>query len=143
MGADIHGWVEVGDDETWYAVINAGQLLDRNYDTFGMLFGVRNRAGFTPVAPDRGLPTDISDEVREHGNPPEGADDDAWICYHSPTWISWAEVRAIQWEESALDKPLTRRVALDDSFQMVFEMMESLAKRSGDSNVRLVVWFDN
>lgn len=127
----------------WYAVIDAGELLDRNYDAFGMLFGVRNRAGFAPVADHRGLPADVSDSVREHGTPPEDADDEMWICYHSPTWVSWAEIKAINWEESALDRPLTRRDALDDSFQMVFELMETLAKRVGDNNVRLVVWFDN
>lgn len=151
MGADIHGWVEVRYEyldefdglNIWYAIIKAGQLLDRDYDAFGMLFGVRNRAGFVPVANHRGLPADASDEVREHGTPPEDAGEDDWICYHSPTWITYAEIKAINWDESALDKPLTRRVALEDSFQMVFEMMEALAKRVGDNNVRLVIRFDN
>jgi hypothetical protein len=39
---------------------------------------------------------------------------------------------------------VTRRTALGDAgFDLVFEMMEALAKRYGDQYVRLVVWFDD
>ena len=72
MGVDICGSVEFRDavlDEfrgwkVWYAVINAGIILDRSCAMFGSLFGVRNPTDFAPVAANRGLPDDVSEEVK-------------------------------------------------------------------------------
>jgi hypothetical protein len=37
---------------------------------------------------------------------------------------------------------LRRSDALDDEWRLVFDLMETLARRYGDTDVRLVVWFD-
>lgn len=50
-------------------------LQDRNYDVFSILANVRNgygfagvvtSSGFEPIAPGRGLPDDLSQEIRDH-----------------------------------------------------------------------------
>jgi hypothetical protein len=65
-----------------------------DYDMFGCLFGVMNYANFKPIAPERGLPADSSEQIRQEleqfGN-----------TAFSTTWISWREVQAINWEEAA------------------------------------------
>ena len=159
MGCDIHGRVEIlysfSLDE-WFSVIDAGLLLDRNYDAFGLLFGVRNRNGFPPIAANRGLPEDASEEVKRDGTPGADADEDSWILYHSASWLTLEEIQAVDWDEAILEaetemdeagantvKSRTRRSLLGASFEMVFELMEVLGKNLGPASVRLVVWFDN
>lgn len=98
MGTDIHGFVECAHelgDEPWVAAIDIDLLYGgRDYDAFGCLFGVRNYAGFRPPAERRGLPDDVSSGVR--GEFAGWAGDG-----HSPTWISWAELKRIDWSEPA------------------------------------------
>jgi len=99
MGTDINGFIEcrVIDWEgyegvrVWVAALNLDLLrLPRDYDAFGCLFGVQNYAGFRPVAGGRGLPADVSERTaRECGD--QGG--------HDATWITWAEVNAIDWDE--------------------------------------------
>ncbi|BCJ55256.1 hypothetical protein Asp14428_67310 [Actinoplanes sp. NBRC 14428] len=95
MGTDIAGGVEIrplGPGTPWRLADVCLGALTRNYDAFGLLFGVRNYAGFEPVAPDRGLPDDASPELRglqlvttEHGH----------------TWVSWTELTHIDWNARA------------------------------------------
>ncbi|HLV98878.1 MAG TPA: hypothetical protein VKT82_09400 [Ktedonobacterales bacterium] len=99
MGTDIFGWVECKwewqeDGEPWNAAINVGLLVDRSYDAFGCLFGVRNYAGFRPIAADRGVPADASAEFKASVTrfPKE---------VRSSSWITWPEIKAIDWEEDA------------------------------------------
>ncbi|MBW8481063.1 hypothetical protein [Actinomadura parmotrematis] len=103
MGTDIHGVLECrrpygAEPRPWLPAIDLGLLYgDRDYDAFGCLFGVRNYASFRPLAAYRGLPGDVSDAVRE-----AAADEDA----HGRTWISWAEVAAVDWDEPAEEADL-------------------------------------
>ncbi|MEV7233076.1 hypothetical protein AB0N06_03510 [Streptomyces sp. NPDC051020] len=60
MGTDIvdfiecrASWYEKG--KPWSAAVDL-LYMGRSYDAFGCLFGVRNRAGFRPLAAGRGLP---------------------------------------------------------------------------------------
>ncbi|WP_405495747.1 hypothetical protein [Streptomyces sp. NBC_00096] len=97
MGTDIHGFVECldEDDALWAAAIDLDLLHHgRSYDAFGCLFGVRNSAGFRALAADRGLPEGASELVR--GQFAEWGRD-----AHSPTWISWAELKRVDWAEPA------------------------------------------
>ncbi|MFJ6370219.1 hypothetical protein ACIQK5_18855 [Streptomyces virginiae] len=104
MGADIHGFIECRctygtldeEDSRWHAAIDLDLLYGgRNYDVFGSLFGVRNYAGFRPLAEGRGLPPDVTTEVRDHY---ESAPD----LFHSASWIGWDELSAVDWDEPAL-----------------------------------------
>ncbi|MEW2519956.1 hypothetical protein [Actinacidiphila alni] len=104
MGADIHGMVECrlwhvheedGETGEWHAAIGLDVLYaGQDYDAFGCLFGVRNDAGFRPLAAGRGLPADTSGAVR--------AELSGWGAdAHSASWISWAEVARVDWDEPA------------------------------------------
>lgn len=101
MGCDIHGWVEVNNYGHWYEYINAGHLLHRNYEMFGILFGVRNYGNFVPIAEGRGIPLDASNVVK--------ADYERWGAdVHSPSFITFDEIMSINWWERGTD--LTDRV---------------------------------
>jgi len=82
-----------------------GWYTDRNYTVFGILADVRNGRGFAgsdlgdpvePIAPDRGLPDDMSDEAylwfRHHGGD------------HSDTWVMLSELLEHDW-----DQPMVHR----------------------------------
>src|SRR5437870_9162928 len=62
---------------------------------FGCLFGVMNFANFRPIAPERGIPSDTSEEV-SHDVLKFGE----WARF--PTWITWDEIKAIDWNEMGI-----------------------------------------
>jgi hypothetical protein len=119
MGTDIHGWVEIKMpwSEHWYEIIRVGLLLNRSYDIFGCLFGVRNYANFAPIAAHRGIPVDASEVVKqEAGNEYD----------HSHSWITWAEIKQIDWEEPAeLPDSRIHRYGRDEQGNLVLESKAS------------------
>lgn len=81
-----------GDSGRWYAATDLRSVyFSQSYDAFGCLFGVRNYAGFLPIAEGRGMPSDASDKTIAAFGLGDFAD----------TWLSWAEVKAIDWDEPA------------------------------------------
>ncbi|MFD4244273.1 hypothetical protein ACFWP3_22140 [Streptomyces sp. NPDC058525] len=100
MSTDIWGFIECHRDyrdheadSYWHATIDLDHLkVPRNYDAFGCLFGVRDNEQFVPVAPDRGLPEDASNRVRE-GRETIGG--------RSASWVSWAEIKQVDWDEES------------------------------------------
>ncbi|WP_329124696.1 hypothetical protein [Streptomyces sp. NBC_01465] len=105
MGTDISGMIECrawhlhedeDEESVWRAAVDLFFLnINRDYDAFGCLFGIRNYANFRPLAADRGLPIDVSEAVR--------ADFARWEQYqpYGTTWITWAELKAVDWDEPA------------------------------------------
>lgn len=76
----------------------------RNYRIFAMLAGVRNGIGFasvktgepiTPISKPRGLPEDVSAEVKQES-------DDWDIDGHSHSWLTLAELEAVPWERNLI-----------------------------------------
>jgi hypothetical protein len=100
VGVDIHGWIEVkAPMDEWRGVVKLDGIgPDRVHDMFGCLFGVMNLANFRPIAPERGLPADLSYEVTEElvRWPEEWGQEPCW-----PTWITGAEIVAIDWDEES------------------------------------------
>lgn len=104
MGVDVCGWIECQNpdpdldsgDEPWSAAIDIHFLTQgRDYDAFGSLFGeglLGNSSGLRPIAPRRGLPPDVSAQVRADAD--RSADG---ASGHS--WVTWAEIQAIDWDE--------------------------------------------
>lgn len=163
LGCDILGWIEVRLVTHWYGTIWISPLVGRNYQAFDCLFGVRGSM-FRPVAARRGFPADVSPEVKWAAS---GLDYDEALAFtnveiqeglplgwHSPTWITLPEVKAIDPRERALEPPPprslrhqgvgelpTRRDVLDRSWQRLFHQMDFLAEDFGEQGVRLVVWF--
>ncbi|MFF1337582.1 hypothetical protein ACFVYT_06630 [Streptomyces sp. NPDC058290] len=104
MGTDMHGFIECRwdrwldeEDRRWDAAIDLAHLYaGRSYAAFGALFGVRDTASFLPLAADRGLPRDVSDEAR--------AGFDGWgRDAHGASWVTWAELTAVDWDEGAAE----------------------------------------
>jgi hypothetical protein len=96
VGTDIEGGVEIrpgGCGAPWTLATLGLDELPRHYDAFGLLFGVRNHAGFDPVAPGRGMPADASVELRQLGCGSSSG--------HDHTWITWTELAAIDWTAPA------------------------------------------
>ncbi|QIQ02045.1 hypothetical protein [Streptomyces liangshanensis] len=97
MSTDIHGGIEFRhpgvdagyyDGEPWVMAMDLWPLYDQSdYAAFGYLFGVRNYAGFRPLAADRGLPPDLSDGLRAELELMVEAGE-----LHGATWVSWAEL---------------------------------------------------
>lgn len=74
-------------------------LLDRDTDMFGCLFGVQNFANFRPVAPARGLPPHLSPEAAGGTAQSQGQGEGSGFL--GATWVSWAELDWIDWDERA------------------------------------------
>lgn len=122
LGTDLSGWIEARFDRTrpdapWEAAVRLTGVLGRNYDAFGCLFGVRNYAGFEPVAAGRGVPDDCSDEVRRdlpEFEPP--------YAPFGSTWLTATELARIDWDERALRPDLRlHRYRRTGSGELVFE----------------------
>ncbi len=135
MGTDIHGALEArswADDELWLPVVNAGLILRRDYDAFARLFGVRNSREVTPVAANRGFPEHFSDAgaialFKARKDPYLDGD----ICCHSPSWLGWPDMQAINWQ------------TYDKDWQLLFNVAKLAHAFPDFADVRLVVWFDN
>lgn len=96
MGRTVHGWVEychVADEEfagdDWYALINLREMLGGDPPLAGCLFGTESNPLFEPLAPERGLPPEVSRMTRLDYE--EASGDHA-------SWVSLAELEATDWD---------------------------------------------
>lgn len=114
MGCDIHGHVEIdmshSDDRTWWE--SAGRLMPfvgRSYDSFGLLFGVRNYANVEPLFANRGFPDAMGAITNDHY---DGWEPDA----HSESYFTAEEILDVDWsvESDALD---SRYSILDEDLE--------------------------
>ena len=106
MGTDIEGWVEVRHPflkDFWMPLIRIGPLVERNYGMFGSLFWPDDGAWFRPLAAERGIPADASELVKDEFTTAHAASpqDILW-----PSWMTWQEIKAIDWEESTQEGKL-------------------------------------
>ena len=79
---------------------------------FSSLFAAAyGSAQFRPVAANRGLPLDISEQ----------ASDDylTWDCVMGETWVSLQEIQKVDWDEQAVDRR-PRKYEANSSGQMVY-----------------------
>lgn len=112
MGCDIHIFAEVKTEGKWTKVGNIfkgwreGELIDepycgRNYDLFAILADVRNGrgfagvvtgSGFNPICEPKGIPDDVSPEIKE--------DSDRWNGDgHSHSWLTIQELLNYDWNQ--------------------------------------------
>ncbi|KUN24929.1 hypothetical protein AQJ23_19755 [Streptomyces antibioticus] len=133
-------WGVEDEDAVWQAAIDLDLLNTGNaYDALACLFGVRNSFGFRPLAEARGLPEDASEGLRERfagwGGP-----DSAW----GTTWITWAELQTVDWDETDGSGKNSRRAVAGAAthWAPVWDVMRTLGGVHGAEHVRLVVWFD-
>jgi hypothetical protein len=89
------GWVELRIGEGhWWPVLRLDPFIQRGDDALGWLFGSRYHPRVAPIAPQRGRPPDLSEDVRRDLAASEAEDRFGWD--HS--WVSWAEFLALDWE---------------------------------------------
>ncbi len=108
MGADIHPHAEVRRDGTWHHVTDeifpdidnylfgddkrtAAPFDARNYHMFTLFAGVRHVGGVPTIAEPRGLPADVSPEVRaEHGGD---------LDWFGASWLTLGELLAVDYDQ--------------------------------------------
>jgi len=111
MGTDIHGWVEIrtSDRAAWSPTADVTDFIPtRRSLAFAVIFGARFDVDFPPLVPKRGLPPDVSLEVRELATPDEEPDKEGmqrglqrgenWEA-HSHTFAIWAELARLEWSD--------------------------------------------
>ena len=174
MGCDIHSFAEKRNKKTgdWEKVKDAFSLDDfdkkylnkekgehpfdwRNYSMFAFLAGVRNYDCCEPLSEPKGLPSDVSKEVKsEYG---DGVD------WHSESFLTGKELLNFDYDKSFWNrrvskqtsptswtgaglaekgegKILTYRENLGD---MYFLHLKELKQLGNPEYVRIVFWFDN
>lgn len=137
MGCDIHLYVEVrqvdgswksadewAKDEDGYVYVPYEKQFynGRNYDLFAILADVRNGRGFAgiktgegfnPISAPRGIPADVSPEVKAKS-------DDWGGDGHSHSWHTVADLLAFDWTQTTINQgwingPIYARWQLDPS----------------------------
>lgn len=103
MGTDIHFLIETknGFENLWeLAPVPDGLYINRNYNLFAILAGVRNGFGFAgiktgegfkPLQEGRGLPEDLSQEIDSDGTI-KNSPDEQWIGDHSHGYLTLTEL---------------------------------------------------
>lgn len=158
MGCDIHvhaekregdRWVKVALPEIPHASWSEAPFESRQYSKFGFLADVRNYSAIPPIAQPRGVPDDISPEVRH--------DYEGWgLDAHSASWLSLDELLAHDYEQQVEDRRCTRngnggstcepgegeRQTLR-KFLEGTDFFESLEVAQKEGVERIVFWFDN
>lgn len=175
MGCDIHSYVEVKKNNKWqvpeppifeyddigkriYGKTHHNHPFEwRNYGVFGFLADVRNYSRVPSITAKRGIPDDVSGEVKAEL---ESWDSDA----HSCSWLSLKELTEFDYDATFEDRRTTRQTGpnswngaaladegdgevvtfrefLGQPFFRDLEAMKELAKSTED--VRIVFWFDN
>lgn len=124
MSTDIYLHVEQRTANGWQAVGNEVDWYDgRSYMLFAALADVRNDGSIRVIAQGRGLPDDLSPEVRDRT-------EDYWLIYgHAHSWLSYRELAGYSWD------------GFPPEWADAVKRMGELAGTDPDS-VRIVFWFD-
>jgi hypothetical protein len=141
MGIDIEGFIEVRYDAEnevltkWIGLIPISPFIDCTDADSALLFGIRKAGVFDPpIAADRGLPSDYSQEVnclldswrnfeKEESN---FSFDDLFGFTH----ISFKEV---------IDLEVTGKLE-GHQWSTIFKLMSAVNDRFRAENIRLVIW---
>lgn len=152
MGCDIHPHVEVKTNGKWEISTKDVFSLDdfdkkdykkekcnspfdwRSYSMFGFLAGVRETCN--PISDPKGLPDDISEEVKkEH----EYMDMDA----HSESFLTLKELSDFDYDKQVISSVNEIKTYRDFLSEMYFTHLSELKTLGEPENVRVVFWFDN
>ena len=144
MGCDIHFHTEIKVNGVWHHY--SQPRLNRDYDLFAKLAGVRNYSGLS-FTPPRGLPDDVSFTTRlcyEHDGP------EPYV--HSASWLSGKELAEIvRWDDARQGHNVNLSLEHSRGLGYLFGNGWESYPRSEDSpdfpaeveDVRCVFWFDN
>lgn len=92
-------------DTRWYRDrVKVVWYDDCNYNLFAILANVRNSFDFVPIAEPRGLPDDLSDEVKALVDPSDDDDsNDVWLGDHSHSWLTVQELLDYDWNQETAE----------------------------------------
>jgi len=116
MGCDIHCyaevnksgiWEKIGDmfknpwynpdkDDSFYKEFIDHPYDDRNYNLYAILANVRNGYDLIPIAYPKGLPEDVSDEIKSNS-------DDWCGDGHSHSWFTFKELLDFDWKNNSIE----------------------------------------
>lgn len=175
MGCDIHSFAEKKNRETgkWEKVGNAFTLDSfdremakkdkddhpfcwRSYSLFSFLAGVRNYDRCEPLSKPKGMPKDVSDDVKSEWEmwEPDG---------HSASFLTLRELCEFDYEKVFWNRRITKQLSQNSwtgaalaeegegkmiSYrqnlgEMFFIHLEDLKVLGDPDDVRIVFWFDN
>ncbi len=118
------GWIEIREaDNYWHSVMRITALIPQAPDVTAVLFDVDNLKAVKPIASNRGMPHDISDEVAFDYDK-----DKEWA--HFDTWIRPSEIAQV-----------FKVKEIVKGWSVVFSLMGVLGEIYQDHNVRLICWF--
>jgi hypothetical protein len=143
MSIYIGGWVEVKakwKENHWEGIIRVDEFLHGHYDMFGCLFDVANYTGLNAPAPKRGLPQDISLEglfYNEEHEKEDGTDGTLW-----QSWITWAEIKAVDLDEVGVDRRAHKYKRAEDGL-LVYQNSKSSAPNTPAEVYEGLTWEDN
>lgn len=148
MGTDIHLFVERRTPDGWesldtwiegrrgyaYPSWDNRFYSDRNYDLFAVLADVRNSGGFKPISPSRGLPGDLSPNLRKYSQLGDN---------HNHSWLMLRELVEYDWDQRVFvvySISGTLRDCCGDFIEKVIPRLQTLG---GLDDIRIVFWFDS
>ena len=175
MGCDIHSFAEIRNKQTgkWEKVENYFSLDDfdkkyykkdkgdnpfgwRNYSMFAFLADVRNYDHCKPLSEPRGLPDDVSNEIKDEC--------DRWGCdAHSMSFLIVKELLDFDYEQKFWKRRVTKKVSpilfngaalaeegegtiltyRENLGEWFFKHLNELKELGEPDDVRIVFWFDN
>lgn len=136
----MNEWISV--DEWIYDTPSEGMRLskrywtDRNYLLFAILANVRNRYNIQPISLPKGLPYDVSPELKKQSDEENG---DA----HTRSWLTLKELLEYDWQQTMEDDNEEIFPYEELVIPFVSDFIPRLSKIDEPENVRMVFWFDN
>ncbi|KQO17225.1 hypothetical protein [Paenibacillus sp. Leaf72] len=114
---------------------------DRNYYLFAILANIRNSEQMPFISEPRGLPDDVSPEIRLQMKYGE---------YHSTTWFTAKEILEYDWNQvfEFEDETMDGKVFIDtvnymECSRAFLDVVKRLVARENPSNMRLIITFDS
>lgn len=115
----------------WHVKSEDCIYTSRNYLLFTVLAGVRNTVGVVPISEPRGLPENVSNEIRLISDE-EGQD------AHSHSWLLGSEVLDYDWDQEIRENGVTYTYR-----QCCNDLLTALTELGNPQDFRIVFWFDN
>ncbi len=142
MGCDIELHVEIKTEGRWLHYRQP--YVDRNYDLFAKMAGVRNRKDLRPIAAPRGLPEDVTGST-------EWAADYRGSDGHSHSYLTASELAELEayGRETGFHFQKRNPGWMDKQFGWLCGNSIATFAAGGDrwpanlEDVRVVFWFDN
>lgn len=110
MGCDIHIRAQKKINADWQTLAFV-PFSWRNYSVFSWLAGVRNYSAISPISEPRGVPDDMNDSKDSSEMPWSYDHHGGELGDHSFSWLSVAELQAVNYEQTIENRRCARVMA--------------------------------